>query len=587
MFRFEARFTLTVSSTCLVLFMLSGLSWLLWHEQHELGEIQTRYARSLMNLVATITDRTAKQWEQGILTPDMLLRVSQIRSDAEQQHALENLIPVQAAARTIRTHLQHQSELRTLRTDGRNPANQPDAHEARILGLLERSPSMLEYAEMDPAMHAIRLFRPIRMGKECLLCHGSPAQAASFWGRQDGRDGFGFSMEGKRLGDFYGAYEIISPISPLASTLGRKPWLFVALPLSGTLLFYMLMSLLTQMLLTRPLRHFSRKLDRAMHAPATTDTETSDFASLDRQLERVSRHFRKISIRVFAHGQQIKKLGINIGQQNQHALDSMRDQLNQKQAVRHSMQHSMDILETLKDSLQTATLATGQAQLQADLLSHHTVDLTQQSLHQLADDIDQAAVIMEDLRADTRGIEGVIQIIANITEQTNLLALNAAIEAARAGEQGRGFAVVAEEIRTLAGRTEQSTLEVQQAMEKLVVAAKHASRAIDLGKSRVSSSIQETENLRAPLNQLSDFIAQMTALHTRMMDAASHLEASSHAGTSQMGEWDASIADLRELLDDSREAIRSMNLAAEHLCEHMNRDVMDMDTLENDPDRSR
>jgi methyl-accepting chemotaxis protein len=71
-----------------------------------------------------------------------------------------------------------------------------------------------------------------------------------------------------------------------------------------------------------------------------------------------------------------------------------------------------------------------------------------------------AAAVIEELKASSIKISEIASLITRIAEQTNLLALNAAIEAARAGENGRGFTVVADEVRKLAEESKRSAYDI-------------------------------------------------------------------------------------------------------------------------------
>ncbi|MGL4368793.1 MAG: methyl-accepting chemotaxis protein, partial [Spirochaetota bacterium] len=74
---------------------------------------------------------------------------------------------------------------------------------------------------------------------------------------------------------------------------------------------------------------------------------------------------------------------------------------------------------------------------------------------------------MIELSGKSREIEGMTQMITDISDKTDMLSLNASIESARAGNSGRGFAVVADEIRKLATQSRESADSISRIVSEL------------------------------------------------------------------------------------------------------------------------
>lgn len=144
----------------------------------------------------------------------------------------------------------------------------------------------------------------------------------------------------------------------------------------------------------------------------------------------------------------------------------------------------------------------------------------QESITNLANQVDNASGIIQELDKNAQDINTILSTIRDIAEQTNLLALNAAIEAARAGEQGRGFAVVADEVRVLSQRTHSSTDEIRNMIETLQRNTANAVQSMDESKSFAQSSVDDANNATHALEEIAISITQISDMAIQISSAA-------------------------------------------------------------------
>ena len=174
---------------------------------------------------------------------------------------------------------------------------------------------------------------------------------------------------------------------------------------------------------------------------------------------------------------------------------------------------------TVSESAGAAAKSTQEADQQGSR-AHDIVDSAVESIETLAHQIDEASIVITELGNDVANIVSVLDVIRGIADQTNLLALNAAIEAARAGEQGRGFAVVAEEVRNLAQRTQTSTEEIQNMIERLQSGSNKGVETMTLSKNSSERTVTQTQEAAEALNQIAQSLSSITDMNNHIATAA-------------------------------------------------------------------